>query len=156
MKSIKVNRSTQLGSPRIWRLIGVACLVLAAIGGAWSARFVMRSVATVGAVTALEDKVNADDGKTYYYPEFVFEAQDGKTYNGVSHTGSTSADYAVGQSVRILYDKADPNSARIDSFGQIWGGDLLVALVGIMFLAISAVLKTAQNRKAPAAAHTGR
>lgn len=154
MKSIKVNRSTQLGSPRLWRGVGVACLVLAAIGGTWTARFVVRSMATVATITGLGEKVNADDGKTYYYPEFSFVAQDGKTYTAVSHTGSSTAAYTVGKSVRILYDRTNPSSARIDSFGQIWGGDVIAALVGAMFLAISAALKSAQKRKA-AVVHTG-
>lgn len=155
VKSIKVNRSAQLGSPRLWRWVGVACLVLAAVMGAFTARFVVRSMATVGTITGLGEKVNADDGKTYYYPEFAFVAQDGKTYTAVSHTGSSTAAYTVGQSVQILHDRTDPSAARIDSFGQIWGGDMLAALVGIMFLAISAALKSAQKRKAAAAVHTG-
>lgn len=131
------------------------CLLLAAIFAVSAARFVSRSVAAAGTVTGVSQNASADDGKTYYYPEFSFVAQDGKTYTAASNTGSTSPAYTVGQSVRILYDKTNPNSARIDSFGQIWGGSLLFALCGVVFLSISAALNSAQKRKAAAALPSG-
>ena len=46
---------------------------------------------------------------------------------------SSSAGFDVGDSVRVRYDPANPQTARIHSFFQTWGGPVLSGLVGVSF-----------------------
>ena len=46
----------------------------------------------------------------------------------------------VGDSVRILYDPANPRDARLDSWPSRWGAGTVPISVGLVLIAIGAVL----------------
>jgi len=48
--------------------------------------------------------------------------------------------YAVGQSVRVLYDPQNPASARLKGSAQIWLVPIIVAPIGVVFFATGGVL----------------
>jgi Protein of unknown function (DUF3592) len=135
--------------------MGVACLILTAIMGASTAHFIARSAGAAGTVIALDEKVNAKDHRTYYYPVFSFEAGDGRSYTVVSREGRASPAYSVGQVVRVRYDRANPNVAGIRSMEPYWAGSVIRALAGVLFLGVSRALKSAQKRDKPAVRHPG-
>jgi hypothetical protein len=60
-------------------------------------------------------------GRFAYAPVFSFSAADGRTYTVTSNVSSYPSDFSVGVSVRVRYDPANPQNARIHTFNQTWG-----------------------------------
>lgn len=108
----------------------------------------MRSTVTAGTIVDLDASVNADDGKTYYHPEFIFTAQDGKSYTVVSSTGYTNAPFEKGQTITVRYDKSNPGSAVVNTFEQLWFTPMAAGMLGIIFTATGRWLKSREKRKA--------
>ena len=86
---------------------------------------------------------------------FVTPAGEAVEFTG--SVGSSPAAFEVGEAVAVLYDPADPQDARIDSFFQLWFGPLILGFLGLVFTAIGgggviAVLRSGQGRVAPTAA----
>ncbi|MEM1051004.1 MAG: DUF3592 domain-containing protein [Pseudomonadota bacterium] len=65
----------------------------------------------------------------------VVEWRDAKGRRHVlySNTGSNPPAFARGEKVRVLYDPADPNKAKVDSFGQRFTLILIFAGLGLVF-----------------------
>ena len=69
--------------------------------------------------------------------------------------GSNPPDYRVGDPVRVLYDPSNPRTARLDTWGNRWGGALAGMIIGgVLLLVPAAVLvfgrvsKRTQGKKA--------
>jgi hypothetical protein len=100
--------------------------------------FMSRSVEVAGVVVRLEHSKDRMGTASYdsYAPVFSFTALDGKKITVTSDVASSPADFCVGESVRVLYDPADPENARIHSFFQIWGGPLIFSAAGALFASV--------------------
>jgi Protein of unknown function (DUF3592) len=151
VKPPRIHTSAQLSSPTPWFIVACVAFVVALGFTVFTARFVSRSTVTTGTVTGLNED-NGENGKTYT-PEYTFTAQDGRIYNGVSSSSSSSPAYTVGQTIRIRYDQAHPTSNRIDNFSSLWGFPTTFFLFSAFFAALGFVMRAAKRRKAqPAAA----
>jgi hypothetical protein len=97
--------------------------------------FVRRSVGANGEVVGLECSRDEVGSATYqsYAPVFTFTVADGRTYRVISNISSSPAAFSVGDSVRVLYDPASPEDARIQKFSELWGAALIGCLVGLGF-----------------------
>jgi Protein of unknown function (DUF3592) len=102
--------------------------------GVWSAitseRLLKRGKTVNGKITRLAWVSSTTSSGGAYYPEFSFTARDGSTHVVRSHDGSSPCPFSEGQSVVILYDPADPSTAKIDTFGQMWLSALLFGTIG--------------------------
>ena len=56
------------------------------------------------------------DKSTMYKPMVQFQTEDGREISFSGATGSSSPSYARGDKVPVLYDRATPENAQIDSF----------------------------------------
>ena len=59
--------------------------------------------------------------------------------NPVEFTGSVGSSppaFDVGEPVAVLYDPAEPEEARIDSFFQLWFAALILGGIGLVFASI--------------------
>ncbi len=148
MKSPKVNTSVKLGSPTPWFIAASIALVFALGMAAITARFVGRSTVVTGTVTGLSE-ASGDHGTTFA-PEYSFTTQEGRAYNGISSSGSNPPAYAVGETIRVRYDKAFPSNNKIDTFWSLWGFSILFALAGGFFAVLGQVMRAAKRRKAQA------
>jgi len=105
--------------------MGAFCIVLAA--REWHRERRLRKVGhrTHGVVTRL--RWSAGNA----YPVFAFQAPDGRTVEVKSNVGTSPPLYRGGETVRVLYDPADPEHAHIDrtTFGM--GRVVLCLSVGI-------------------------
>ncbi|MEP7355890.1 MAG: DUF3592 domain-containing protein [Anaerolineales bacterium] len=104
----------------LWIGLNLLLAVFLGIGGwyGWgSYNLTTRGGRADGTVVAM-DESNDDDGTTYA-PIVGYEV-DGERYEMNSHNYSSPPAYHVGQKVTILYNLADPNTARIDSFWDLW------------------------------------
>lgn len=125
------------------RIVGPVFLLVAVVAGGRTAAFLRSSVAETGTVVSnvRVDTRPADggDATTSFAPEFTFTGVDGKSYTVTSSTSSDPPAFAEGQTVRVLYDPRDPGSARIDTFGQIWGLAVGFGIAGLACFALGGV-----------------
>ena len=69
-----------------------------------------------------------------------FEDATGARQQGTTDAGAGKWTYEVGQRVPIWYDPKQPSAIRIDSFGELWGGPLLVGVFGASFIVMGLLL----------------
>jgi Protein of unknown function (DUF3592) len=125
--------SGSFGSPMSQVVVVTVGAVFTGVG-AWSAitseRLLKRGKTVNGKITRLEWVSTTTSSGGAYYPEFSFTARNGSTHVVRSHDGTYPCPFSEGQSVVILYDPADPSSAKIDTFGQMWLSALLFGTIG--------------------------
>ncbi len=82
--------------------------------------------------TVVENTIgrSSNDGSPMYYPKFSFQTPDGDTHAILSSSGSSPASYKVGQHVPVLYTPGEPNSARVDSFMELWFAATIFFVLG--------------------------
>lgn len=118
-------------------VVGVLLLVLSLGTAGRTEQFLRGSVATHGSVVA---NVELTDREVLSYaPVFEFADAAGKTHRVQSRVSSNPPDFAVGQPIRIRYERDDPEDARPDSFGQLWATTVAGGVAGVVILALGAV-----------------
>jgi hypothetical protein len=76
------------------------------------------------------------DGDTIYYPRVRYVTRSGNSVEFTGSVGSSPAAFDVGEPVVVLYDPAQPEEGRIDSFFQLWFAALILGVIGLVFAAI--------------------
>jgi len=108
--------------------------------------FLKSSEKTEGVVTKLISN-RSSDGKIMYNPEISFSDVSGKVIIFQSSLSSTIPDYAVGEKVSVLYDKTNPQKAKINTFLQLWFGPMIMTVLGAVFFLIGLFTLLDKNRK---------
>jgi hypothetical protein len=144
-KPITFTRSKQLSSPTPWFIAATVCVIISVAMIGVTIRFLGRSTVTQGTVTALTEMSGQDD-KTYYAPEYSFTV-DGRAYIGVSKSGSNPPAFAVGQSIRVRYDKTNPASNSVDTFFSLWGFSTISAALACLFAFLGILMRRAKQRR---------
>jgi hypothetical protein len=127
-------------------LIGVAIFGLVgllSLYAAWrmvaNTRAFQRTAAhAAGMVTALKEESSRNkDGATShaFYPTIEFPLPDGKNVSFTADTAVNEHEFPVGESIKVLYDPANPHQARIDSFDSLGAGPITLGIFGAAFLA---------------------
>jgi Protein of unknown function (DUF3592) len=132
--------------PRLFLGIGVVLLVVAAVVGVFTARFVASSERTVGTVIDLSRSEDSE-GSVTYSPVVRFTV-DGRTIQFTSSSGSSSPP-SVGDRIEVLYDPDDPTDARLAGFLDLWLFPLIAGLIGAGFITVSAII--IRRTRAPSA-----
>jgi hypothetical protein len=73
-------------------------------------------------------------------PKFRFKDGEGAEHTVASNFYRHPPAYHVGDTVKVIYEKANPEHASIDSFGHLWMVPLCAAAAGGLFLLASGVL----------------
>lgn len=106
--------------------------------GLWEARDVheqlSRGQQTLGTVIGNRSTVDQRDGaeEHSFQPEVSFRSSDGHVHHFTDGVGSLPPDFAVGDSVTVLYTPATPESARIVSWKRLWFVPTLLIFVGLL------------------------
>jgi hypothetical protein len=88
-----------------------------------------------------------------YAPVFQFTANDGRTHTVSSDVYGKDSAVRYGERIAVLYSPEHPESARIDSFAQLWTLPLVLGVVGAGLSVMPAILWVAWlRRRADAAA----
>lgn len=140
MKKPRIRTSAKLGSPRPWFIVATACFLVMLVTAVIDARFILNSDKVTGTVVRLDESL--DQGKTYYSPEFTYTLPNGKTYTGVSTSGSYPPRYAVGQAIALRYDRTRPSDVKIDSIWELWSFPLWSAIMGALSTILAYFLKS--------------
>ncbi|MGA2539279.1 MAG: DUF3592 domain-containing protein [Terracidiphilus sp.] len=128
-------------------LIGPCFLVGALISAYSTQQFLRHSVTTQGSIVALKATHRARRRRITYAPVFRFQVPGSHFYTVVSNVSSSPPAFHPGESVTIHYDKDNPEHAVIDSFMQLWLGQLVFGCVGAVFTGISLMILV-KSRKA--------
>jgi Protein of unknown function (DUF3592) len=131
----------------IFLLVGLGMLGGAIYSFVTTWQFIGAAATADGAVIALEERWNSADGGSTYYPRVAFETEDRRRYEFTGDTGSQPAAFVVGERVRVLFDPARPEAARIDSFFQLWLLPLILGGLGTVFsgLGLAATLSVVRD-----------
>lgn len=110
------------------------------LGAAWS---VSSTKAWIAQATEVQGKViemvrirDRDDGGYMYAPVVRFETAEGSTVEFQSTLRSNPPGYRTGQTVSVLYDPEDPQSASIHGVLSLWLSSIVLGFIGSMFLAM--------------------
>lgn len=118
-----------------------------------SRQFVERAAEAMGRVI---DNVPYDDT---YRPVVTFDPVPEQPITFRSNVGANPPAYEIGDSVRVLYDPAEPSAARISSWFSLWGPAAICLALGAAALAVTAgVIMSAvlRQRRQLALIRTGR
>jgi len=111
-------------------------LLLGAGWSTWSTKtWIDRTVEGQGKVIEMV-RIRSDDGGYMYAPLVRFETSDGRSIEFESRVRSNPPGYRTGQTVAVLYDPDEPESAAIRGVLQLWLTSIILGFVGSMFLLI--------------------
>jgi len=109
-----------------WRKRGTICI---AIGGlfllvglaasVYMWHFTRMALHTSGTVVDLLQRKDKD-GDVTYAPTFIFKDKNGGQHTVTSSTSESPPEFHIGDNVQVLYLGNDPQTARIDTFGETW------------------------------------
>jgi hypothetical protein len=118
-------------------IIGLGLLLGAAVAVKHTRNFLRIAHSTQGIVVQnvlRESGGGKHPGRTRsYFPRIRFQTASGREIDFLSNTGSRPPAYSVNQQVTVLYDPHHPEKASIDSFGDLWMGTILLAVLGAIF-----------------------
>lgn len=92
-----------------------------------------------GVVVELHERAPSAREATVFNPIVRYTTSKGAVVRFEDRVGHRPPRHAVGQAVRVLYDPADPQSARIDT-GSAWGIAAPALAFGLGSLALAAAL----------------
>ena len=115
-------------------IVGAAFLLVAAGLTIHSGVLLIRGVHVTGTVVKLIPSTDSK-GNVMYTPVFNYTARNGATYMAVTNFSSNPPDYAIGQSISVLYEPGHPESATPESFGALWFLPVFFGGFGICLIA---------------------
>lgn len=122
-------------------LISIGCLFLTYTVSQETYALVKHGVRTEGTVTALIKRTNTKNRGSVYAPAVRFTTTDGQVLSFDGATATNPPAYSIGERVKVIYLPTKPEDASIDSFLQLWSGNVLMGFIGIIFLT-AVVVKT--------------
>lgn len=78
-----------------------------------------------------------DRWTNFYYPIIEFRDLKGVQRRITSSIGSSAKPYRDGAAVTVLYDPADPEKIKMESFRELWLMPLVLSGMGVIFIIAS-------------------
>jgi hypothetical protein len=118
-------------------LLGAGMLIGAIALQSSTRHFLASASRAQGTVVALAPRYS--NNNTTYAP--VVRFNDGsRDIQFTSPSSSSPPGYNIGETVPILYLRSNPYNAKIDSFFLLWGGSLIIGIIGGVFLLVGGCL----------------
>jgi Protein of unknown function (DUF3592) len=127
----------------VMMVAGAICLVVGAKALVDARLFVAKAAAANGVVVdvaeAVERVQKRSPGGDWYYEDvtvfhpvvrFVTAREQAVRFKASEGSGDPFA-YGVGDSIRVLYDPANPQAARLDTWASRWGDSVVLGMVGL-------------------------
>jgi hypothetical protein len=141
-------RFTALRYMRIALLTSCACCLALSLAFAIHTEFFLHnSTRVAGEVVALKERYDSKSESIQYAPVFRFAASDGKAYTIASKISTDPASFAVGDTIEVLYRQNDPQTARINSFWQMWLVSTVLVCIGVALGLLGWVLLIFEHRR---------
>jgi hypothetical protein len=116
-------------------LIGGPFLAVGVYEAVWTRAMLKACISTQGTVVGNTWRAFAEGGAAWC-PVVEFKTADGTAVTFTDPIGSFPPDYAVGDTVRVLYDPADAEKARIATWKRLWLAPTIIIVVGAIPLLI--------------------
>jgi hypothetical protein len=111
-----------LYNPRIFRaaalfsaVIASVAILIGALMAVYSWRFLSTAARADGKVIRLDERAGM------YYPVYTFADAQGMNQTGYSRIGSSPPLYAMGDTIKVLYQPANPARTMVHDFWNMWG-----------------------------------
>ncbi|BAY15914.1 hypothetical protein NIES21_17350 [Anabaenopsis circularis NIES-21] len=122
--------------------IGSIFVVTGIIVGVHTRSLIGKSISTSGTVIDLVRHTSRDSNgrsSTAYYPVISFTSNSGKPIEFEANSGSNPPAYTQGQKVEILYNPQEPESAKINSWLDLWFLAVMHTGMGSLFVVIGGI-----------------
>lgn len=143
---VKMSKTKTLLVGIIFLLIGVGILTGDFFVIKSTMTFLSNSEKAEGSVIDIV-KSRSSDGDYMYRPEISFIDTTGQTITFTSSISSSMPSYQVGEKVSVLYDKSNSQSAKINTFFQLWFGPIIMTVLGVIFFLTGLLILIKQKRK---------
>jgi hypothetical protein len=127
-------------------LFGVGALAMSLWTGIHSWRLIHHGGRTTGSIVEMHRGDRESDNLSAA-PRFRFRDAAGLEHTVLSNFYHYPPAHRVGDSVKVVYDRSDPENARIDSFAYLWFAPVFTAGFGALFLPIGLLLFYARIRR---------
>ncbi len=122
----------------VFSTVGIAMLIGAVMTYKSTSTFLAEALSEQGTVIALAEERSSDSMS--YSPVVQFVGRDGQRVEFTSSIGSNPASYSVGAPVQVLYLPANPQRAKINDFSDLWGMTVFMAVMGVPFFSVGALI----------------
>ncbi len=125
------------------------CLLLYCYFSVRETKALIRNGVTAQAVIIRLQAVHNRKSGTSYAPVFTFMTEDGHPCTLTSKVSSNPPPYKVGQVATVYYPHGQPQAARLDSFFDLWFGQLLIGFFGglITLIGLASILGRRRRRR---------
>ena len=117
--------------------VGPLLLLIAIVSSIPKVEFVRNSVASHGTIIGIQSVYSRRFSKEVYKPVVRFTDSNGQTHLFLAVSRAGLVPLKPGDSVRVLYLKDHPETARVDSIAQLWMPQPILALIGAVFVTFS-------------------
>src|ERR1700733_5334741 len=117
--------------------VGPLLLLIAIVSSIPKVEFVRNTVVSDGTIIALQAMYSRQFSKEVYKPVVRFADGNGQTYLFVADSRSGIDPLKPGDSVRVLYLRNHPETARLGTIAQLWMPQLILAFIGVVFVVFS-------------------
>lgn len=115
----------------LWRLAGIALLVLATLSAADTIALIKHGILTTGTVVGINQEPGDDASLYSYWPVIEFRTTEGRIFTFAHRVGyRESPTHLLGKAVEVTYRKSDPAHAIWGSPG--WTTSALLGLFGLL------------------------
>lgn len=121
-------------------LAGMGMLAGAIALGVSTRHFVASAQHAEGTVIDLLPSRSSSGDSVLYSPVVEFKTPDGREFEVRSSVASDPPSYHEGEKVTVLYRPEAPGNAQISGFFSLWGGTLVLGILGAVFFSIGAAL----------------
>ncbi len=127
-----------------FRVIGLALTAIAAVAGAFTLVFVLRSQELIGEVVALsriQNQITVMPSSTetgvLHYPVISYTTPAGIQREFTGPRGRVTPRHRVGDTVSVLVSRSDPADARLNTTLGVWGTPIVVGGLAVIFFILS-------------------
>jgi hypothetical protein len=120
--------------------IGVLLLLVTASLVCSKTAWLAGTVEAQGTVTEMLRFQDREGTGYVYAPVVRFATAEGRTIEFHSGTRTYPPAYRKGETVTVVYDPDEPQSAAIRGFISLWLGPLIAGFIGFVFLAVGAAM----------------
>jgi hypothetical protein len=127
--------------PAVFLLCGIGLLIGGFVSVGRTRAFLRKAIETSGEVVDLLEEPPYESGESpTYRPVVSYVLPSSRRIRFQSMVHSNPPEYAIGESVAILYEPDRPHEARIRSFTSLWLLGIILVGLGMIFSALGAGL----------------
>lgn len=115
----------------VFALLGLFTLVAGGFYAYESFLLVQEGRSTEGIVVDFHQQVSSEDQQVRYAPIVEYRVG-GATYRFASASYANSPAFEIGETLPVRYLPEQPDQARLDRFGSLWGLPLGLGLAGLL------------------------